>query len=221
MSISSLALLSWDGIPDNPLVSQWSPLRQHLPVSPLLSVSLIQVVPVPIPSASLMHAEGPGTPQVLCLSNKVETTKCGCQAALYVELWGRVWWVHMGRGWMKRGTLQSNLGAACATDPLCTHSKLQCTLHLPTGQHLTMNPHYTLQQPSIRILVLSPPHKKKRKYKHGGTAAPVVAVILGVLPVRHVHTWCLWRPWALGLHIKPGSSASALNYLSHLCRPSP
>lgn len=221
MSISSLALLSWDGIPDNPLVSQWSPLRQHLPVSPLLSVSLIQVVPVPIPSASLMHAEGPGTPQVLCLSNKVETTKCGCQAALYVELWGRVWWVHMGRGWMKRGTLQSNLGAACATDPLCTHSKLQCTLHLPLDNTSPWIPTTPFSSPALEYWYYPPPHKKKRKYKHGGTAAPVVAVILGVLPVRHVHTWCLWRPWALGLHIKPGSSASALNYLSHLCRPSP
>lgn len=130
--------------------------RQHLPVSLLLSVSLIQVVPVPIPSASLMHAEGPGTPQVLCLSNKVETTKCGCQAALYVELWGRVWWVHMGRGRMKRGTLQSNLGAVCATDPLCTHSELQCTLHLPTGQHLTMDPQYTLQQPTLECWYYSP-----------------------------------------------------------------
>lgn len=83
--------------------------RQLLPVLPLsfppLSF-LIQVIPVPIPSASLMHAEGPGTPQVLCLSNKVETTKPGCQATLYVELSGGAWW-GCGRGRMNKVPLCS------------------------------------------------------------------------------------------------------------------
>lgn len=122
----------------------------------LLSVSLIQVIPVPIPSASLMHAEGPGTPQVLCLSNKVETTKCGCQAALYVELWGRVWWVHMGRGRMKRDKLQSNLGAAYATDPLCT---LWAPVHI-TPPNWAAPHHGSPIHPSaafIRMLVLFTP----------------------------------------------------------------
>lgn len=108
-----------------------------------------------------MHAEGPGTPQVLCLSNKVETTKCGCQAALYVELWGRVWWVRMGRGWMKRGTLQSNLGAVCATDPLCTHSKLQCTLHLPLDNTSPWIPTTPFSSPALEYWYYPPPIRRR------------------------------------------------------------
>lgn len=56
----------------------------------LLSVSLLGQVLSPAPpqppASSLHVAEGPGTPQVPCLSNKVET-KPGCQATLCVQLW--------------------------------------------------------------------------------------------------------------------------------------
>lgn len=129
---------------------------------------------------------------------------------------------------MKRGTLQSNLGAACATDPLCTHSELQCTLHLPTGQQLTMNPTTPFSSPALEYWYYPRPHKRKRKYKHRGNRKAGFVL----LPLLWQSSWvfCLCTMCILGvcgglghwvLHIKPGSSASALNYLSHLCRLSP
>lgn len=53
------------------------------PIFPFGSVSLLSQVVSPTPSAFSLHvAEGPGLPQVLCLSNKVET-KPECQATFF------------------------------------------------------------------------------------------------------------------------------------------
>lgn len=100
--------------------------RQPLPVPPLSF--LIQVIPVPIPSASLMHIEGPGTPQVLCLSNKVETKKPGCWATLHVELLGGAWWEY-GRGRVNKVLLWSNLSVVCDTD--CGKAGSRPSAHTP------------------------------------------------------------------------------------------
>lgn len=66
------------------------------PVFPFGSVSLLSQVVSPNPSASSLHvAEGPGLPQVLCLSNKVEL-KPGYWAALSVWPRGWAWWLTHG-----------------------------------------------------------------------------------------------------------------------------
>lgn len=53
---------------------------QYFPLQPVSLLSQV-VSPFPPPLASSLHvAEGPGSPQVLHLSNKVETIKPGYQA---------------------------------------------------------------------------------------------------------------------------------------------